>query len=443
MNDTPDVDAFILMGGFGVVCRNWGYITQIRRRGLVPLLITPRSFSADVVAAQAMPDHIVHQLGAIAYVEGALNMENSFTADTVRVMREWEPEYAVKAVFAVGEVLVEQAGLIADRYGLPSPGLRATRVCRSKYLQRWYLSAWSPRSIVVPPAARASFDFRALPLPYVLKPSARHSSSGVTVVNTGDDLPVALAEYAPHETLLVEERVAGPEYSVEALVQSGRPLLVSVTEKTTTESCSDHFVEIRHSIPYIGPGAEDLRAATEQVLAALHFRDGIAHAEWRISTRSGQPVLMEIAARTPGDALLPLYRLVTGKEVEDSVVAICLGEPTRHPAPDRYARQVYLAHDTGVLDDVTVAMPGVRVSWPEDGGGMWPPMDRAGADEPATLRAVLVLQPRGSQLRPIRDNEDRAVTFVIDGPDPAALDRLEQQVCSAIQLRTESAVTTS
>ena len=51
----------------------------------------------------------------------------------------WRGDFDIAGVYAVGEVLVEQAGLIADALGLPFPGLRASRTARSKVLQRWYL----------------------------------------------------------------------------------------------------------------------------------------------------------------------------------------------------------------------------------------------------------------------------------------------------------------
>ena len=41
----------------------------------------------------------------------------------------------------------------ADLLGLPSPGLRATRVCRNKHLQRRYLPEHSPHSVLVDNAA--------------------------------------------------------------------------------------------------------------------------------------------------------------------------------------------------------------------------------------------------------------------------------------------------
>ena len=106
---------------------------------------------------------------------------------------------------------------------------------------------------------------------------------------------------------------------------------------------------------------------SRRVLRRLDFRDGIAHSEWRV-TPDGTPFLMEIAARTPGDGLLPLYELATGRPLEPEIIRICLGETTSYPAPRRFARQVFLEHPEGRLDGVHVDFPGADVTWVGESG---------------------------------------------------------------------------
>ncbi|GAA3053146.1 hypothetical protein GCM10020000_38580 [Streptomyces olivoverticillatus] len=140
---------------------------------------------------------------------------------------------------------------------------------------------------------------------------------------------------------------------------------------------------------------------------------------------------MEVAARTPGDGLLVLYHLATGAPLEPEIVRIALGEPAAYPVPGRYARQVYLEHESGTLGDVTVDWPGVEPVWVGD-GGMWLTIEPGGEDDAPALRAVLVLKDRGSELGPLLSSDDRAVSFVIDAPTPRELDELERRVREAI-----------
>ncbi|GAA3053151.1 hypothetical protein GCM10020000_38590 [Streptomyces olivoverticillatus] len=108
----------------------------------------------------------------------------------------------------------------------------------------------------------------------------------MVTVASADELRAHLAGYPGHETLLVEEKVAGQEYSVESLVQSGKVVFASVTRKETTESHAQSFVELAHSVPGTCDGAEEtLLEANQRMLERLAFADGIAHSEWRTGGR--------------------------------------------------------------------------------------------------------------------------------------------------------------
>jgi len=67
---------------------------------------------------------------------------------------------------------------------------------------------------------------------------------------------------------------------------------------------------------------------------------------------------------------------------------------------------------------------------------VWPEL-AAGPTDPPTLRAVLVIKSRGRELVPLRNSNDRAVTFFIDAPTLDELDALDHQVRSAITIHTE------
>lgn len=425
--------AFVLLGGFGVVCRNPRYVEELRRRGLEVLLISPRRWRDDALAAMATPGHVAAGIAEASFVTGTLGAPESFTSEVLAQAMRWSADYELHGVYAVGEVLVEQAGVLADALGLCSPGLRATRVCRSKVLQRWYLRDLSPACHVVAPSQRSSVAGLELAFPVVVKPASRHSSSGVRTCPSLSALLAAVDGFPATETVLVEERVVGPEFSVESLVQGGEVLFESVTAKATTESHAATFVELAHSVPAVDRAAGAvLPAANRDVLRRLAFADGVAHSEWRLGP-DGTPVLMEIAARTPGDGLMPLYELATGRPMEPEIVRICLGEPAAYDPPRRFARQVYLEHEEGRLDDVRVGRPGVEVAWVGP-SGVWPHLPPGRPDDDPALRGVLVLQDRGSLLPPLGDSDDRAVTFLLDAPTAEGLDALEAEVRASISI---------
>ncbi|MFF2079063.1 acetyl-CoA carboxylase biotin carboxylase subunit family protein [Kitasatospora sp. NPDC058162] len=426
--------SFILLGGFGVVCRNPLYLRELKRRGIDVLLLTPSGWRGEALAAMKDSAHPASLIDEIGFVDGALGTEGSFTAGVIAKAQQWRATRDIVGVYAVGEVLVEQAGIVADALGLRSPGLRATRTCRNKYLQRWYLDEFSPLSVTLPPGERDALSRESVRFPAVVKPSGRHSSSGVETVGGWTELQQVLPSYPEHETLLVEQRVSGQEFSVESLVQDGELVFSSVTRKETTDSHAQTFVELVHSVPSARENeAELLLAANRGLLERLDFRNGIAHSEWRVGD-DGKPFLMEVAARTPGDGLLALYELATGAAMEPAIMDIALGEATSYPRPRRYARQVYLEHPVGVLADVVVDWPGVQPSWVGE-SGIWPDLTPGEQSDEGALRAVLVLKDRGTLLGPLKSSDDRAVSFLIDAPDPQELDLLERRVRAAITIR--------
>ncbi|GAA2149841.1 hypothetical protein GCM10009760_43470 [Kitasatospora kazusensis] len=432
-------DAFVLTGSFLVVCRTPLYLAELTRRGLKVLLITPSHCREEALAAQADPTHPASAIDEFAFVDGDVTRENSYLPGVISAARRWREKYHIAGVYAAGETQVEPTGLLADALGLPGPGLRATRACRSKYLQRWYLPEFSPVSVIVAPEERAGLDLAAVPFPVVVKPTGRHSSSGVALIQDEEALRAQLATYPPYETLLVEERIADQEYSVESLVQDGQLVFSSVTRKDTTDSHALTFVELSHSVPSDRADTEAaLLDANRLALAKLGFKDGIAHAEWRIRP-GGTPYLMEIAARTPGDGICVLYELATGLPLEPEIIKIALGEPAFYPMPSRFARQIYLEHTPGFLRDVTVDGFDAQPQWVGE-AGLWPHIGRTEDDEPPTLRAVLVHKDRGAELGELNSSEDRAVSLFIDAATIGELDELEARVREAVTVHTGPAV---
>ena len=167
----------------------------------------------------------------------------------------------------------------------------------------------------------------------------------------------------------------------------------------------------------------------------MQFASGISHAEFRI-TADGEVCLMEIAARAAGDSIVTLYHLATGTPMEEAMLAVALGEPASYPQPRRFARQVYLRHEPGVLRGVRVDGLAAQVTWLPD-RWMWPPVTPASGD--GALHMVVSGRAAGAELDEIRQSGDRSLMYVIDAPTIAALDALEARCDAAISLDIEAA----
>ena len=238
--DSAAPDAVVVLGAMFAV-RYPELLREAAARGLRVLGVDgPSPFACRVDAARrAERSHPLAGVAELAWIDGDRHEE------VIEQVLTWSGSFRIRGVLAFGESFVEVAGVAADLIGLPSPGLRASRVCRNKQLQRRYLDAWSPRSIRVGSALPAGWTT----FPAVLKPVGREASSGVQRVDDAAAATAALRDYEPGEELLLEELVVGHEVSVESLVQGGQIVFSSITGKVTTEDTSAYFVEMGHTVP--------------------------------------------------------------------------------------------------------------------------------------------------------------------------------------------------
>jgi biotin carboxylase len=408
--------ALLILTELKMVLRHLRLIEHARELGVTPVLVVSKAEDEPRLRElTADPGHPLSLVGDRVRVSGPT--VNGVLAG-VAGLRE---RYRIDGVLSCGEYFVEPAAALAHLLGLPGTGWPAATISRNKLLQRYAVPGYAPRWRVLPPQERATAGGWGWAGPAVLKPVGRMSSSGVRELSTVDELRAALGDYPADEVLLLEERVTGPEFSVETLVQDGRPLWSGITDKTTNEGAGA-FVETGHVLP---AALEDdartaLDRANREVLDRIGLRDGVAHAEYRLAGRG--PVLMEVAVRLPGDGITVLWRLATGRPMEDCLVELALGRPAGYPDPVRRAAHVYLDNPPGTLADVDGG--DTPVSWTVR-DARWPDLPPAPAGAPARRLAVLVSKLPGDELGPFADSDSRAVSVLVDAPLP---DRIEQEV---------------
>ena len=419
-------EAVLFMGDLVVLARQGRLISEARSRGYAPIAVV--STGTDLARLAATRTDTTHRLADLVEV---VQVEDAAITNVMPAVLPLLQRYDVRGVISVGEVFVEPAGVLADCLGLPGSGSAAAVICRNKLLQRIAAPEFSPRFQAVAHDERDSFVLAAEALPAVVKPAGRFYSSGVVQVMDQTELTAALEQYAATEIVLVESRVVGREFSVEALVQGGEVLWAAVTGKETNEHEGPYFTETSHTCPALIDADESaaLLAANAEVLRLVGFRDGITHAEYRL-TDDGV-ILMEVAARLPGDAIMFLWELATGEPVEPVMLDLALGVPTAYPAPRRRARQHFVDHPHGVLQDVTA--DGVTVSWPAR-DDRWPDLRPLAADAPPLPRAVLVTRMPGDTLGPQLDSGHRSACVIVDAPLDSDLEPVTREAAELVEM---------
>lgn len=270
----------------------------------------------------------------------------------------------VRAVLPGVEYGVVAAACLAETWGLPGAGLTAARTLRDKALlrrcaatvglaqPRW-ASATGPGDVA---AFRNTHGGRC-----VLKPTGRQASIGVQLLSAADDVEAAwractgvdewemrsdrARDLVEH---LVEERLDGPEVSVETLVGGGRVLFGNVTAKSVLAGA--HPVETGHVLPAELPAdiGERLQQCVRQLIAATGFGSGILHSEW-ILVGGSLPHLVECAARLPGDGITTLIDLAYGGSLVADLTRVLEGvAPVRSSRAGRVAAvQFFTGHGAG------------------------------------------------------------------------------------------------
>lgn len=425
--------AFILFSGLATI-KYPLFMDTLAERGLRILVIDEVDASTPTLI-EAYRQHPAHPY---RHIQELALCAWSDSAAILQQVRAWQQQYHLVGLYCLGEAFVQISGLVADLLGFPSAGLRATQVCRNKWLQRLYLSDWSPASTLVEPERRREIVDTFTAFPAVLKPVGRSSSIGVQLIPDRQTLLACLPDYPPDEHLLLEEVVSGREFSIETLVQQGRPFFAGITEKQAKENQGRFFVDVGHTVPATNLSVDEyelLLSVNAQILERLDFQQGISHAEYRL-TEQGAVVLTEIAARHAGDSILILYRLATGQALEPVIIDLALNQPASYPPPTRFARQIYFVPPHGYLKDVLVD-PALALTpdWVRE-TGLWPDPFPGEDPQQAVIHTLIVGRKRGEYLTTLKSSADRAVTCLFDAPTVEVLQNIDETLQRAVAILT-------
>ena len=318
------------------------------------------------------------------------------------------------AILPGGEQATLFAARLAERYGLPNAGLGAAELMRNKArLRRVTAAAGIPN----PVSRRASGPADVVEMlneldgPVIVKPVALAGAAGVSKVHSVDEAEAAFrfavagdggdqpADAPTAGQVLVEQYVAGPEFSVEMLVENCRPVFANVTAKQLFDG--PRPVERGHVLPYDADPqiAASLTELTGGVVSATGFRSGFIHCEWIVSQDG--PVLVECAGRLPGDGVTALLGIAWGVDLVELYADIMQGQLDQSRLPKQPVGCSAVAFACATPGTV-VSISGVEAASEVDGVYM-----------------VMPLVEVGDQIHELRSSADRVVLAIAGGADLA------------------------
>lgn len=253
-------------------------------------------------------------------------------------------EHVDGVIHPCSEVSMAVMGRINDELGLSGISREQAICATNKHLMRKAFekgNAPSPKSILAQDAEDAwsrlqnEFDTDA-----ILKPSRNSGSRGIAKVSRNMDkgdfiraYDEALSESRDH-SVLIEQFIEGPEFSIEMIVWRGDIHVLTVTDKKTTGA--PHFVELGHNQPscFSATDVETLKAAAVAGVRALGVNNCACHAEAKLM--NGKAYLMEVGARLGGDFIsTELTHLSTGIDMVAAAIDVALGvEPDLRSAKE-------------------------------------------------------------------------------------------------------------
>lgn len=193
-------------------------------------------------------------------------------------------------------------------------------------------------------------ETEGLIFPVIVKPRDNSGSRGVKLCRDKNELKISIDEALENsklDTVLVEEFIEGPEYSIESLHHDGKSEVIQFTEKKTTEF--PYNVELGHIQPanISDENKQKIREIISKIGKALNFENCPSHTELKINDRG--IFVIETSPRLGGDYITStLTPLSTRVNLEDELLKISLGEEI-NPSPKavQYSGVRFFAFEEG------------------------------------------------------------------------------------------------
>lgn len=259
-------------------------------------------------------------------------------------------KYGIDAIVtaATDKPLVMMAR-IAEKYGFPFYSVETAQWSTDKFqMKQRFMEGGVPCAkgrLVKSVSEVEDFEY-----PVIIKPRDNSGSRGVKLCRSKKELEASMSEafeVSKLDTVLVEEFIEGPEYSIESLHYDGKSEVIQFTEKKTTEF--PYNVELGHIQPAnISEENQDkIREIVAKIGKALHFENCPSHTELKINERG--IYVIETSPRLGGDYITStLTPLSTEVNVEDQLLHIALGDKIEiEPKQVQYSGVRFFAFEEG------------------------------------------------------------------------------------------------
>jgi biotin carboxylase len=256
---------------------------------------------------------------------------NAPTAEWIAAARYIHQVVPVDAITNYTERDTDKTAAIATALGLPATSAETYRMVADKLAMRGCLAADGVDDTLAGAAQTRDDVLRfadTAGYPLICKPVTGVGSRGVTLIPGPDGIDAALARARDATATLdcadvmVEQFHRGAEFSVEALSEGARHIIVCITKKIIEPRT---FVEIGHVLPApVTEGVADRIASTvTAALDALGITDGVTHTEVIVTAERVR--IVETHLRPAGDQIPYLLARASGIDLIDALARRSVG----------------------------------------------------------------------------------------------------------------------
>lgn len=263
-----------------------------------------------------------------------LRINGASDTESLKIINELNDRSLIKAVVPTDDVTVDLARKVGEMLALPINSKIAVQVSTDKLAFREFCRDHDFRT---PNFQLSSIDpnHESVAFPCVAKPLNLSGSRGVIRCNNREELQAAVdrignllqeEQKGPVREILVEDFIAGDEYSVDAIVSNSVVEILAIFEKP--DPLHGPFFEetIYVTPPRISTGlTEQIGNELQTVCAAIGLNEGPIHVELRVQNH--EIWFLELASRTIGGRCGRIIEYQTGVPLEELVLINALRLP--------------------------------------------------------------------------------------------------------------------
>lgn len=345
------------------------------------------------------------------------------TMDFDKVLSAAREENIDLILSACGDQPMRTMAYVSEKMGLPCylTYEQAERLTNKVLMKQKMIEGEIPTSRYRRFTPSESVRTDNLSFPLVIKPADNNGSKGIIKVYSEAELEAAVKEarsYTLCGDLLIEEFKEGEEYSIEAFLKNGEPVIVfasknkKIRDRNTFTICQNEYLyKLEEAIE------EQIKDIVKKIGKAYNI-DNVPLLIQLIVSNDKKVSVIEFSARTGGGSKLFFIRKMCGVDVIDNLIDITLGkQPLVMPKPKKeYAVINYVYTTPGTFS----SMENIESLLVE-----------------GLIEEVYQYKPFGSKITSSNYSSDRPVGFLIKGETREGLQNKTKEINGRIRILDE------